>query len=95
MNKRDPIIPLPPPIFKRATFVESVIRFVNFFSCFLHDGRSSVTEMFFNLITWSAPNIWVSVIAQLVEHCSANAEAMSLKPVEALKYLFELKFAIA
>lgn len=28
-----------------------------------------------------APNVWV-FIAQLVEHCSANAEAMGLNPVE-------------
>ena len=28
-----------------------------------------------------APNIWV-FIAQLVEHCSANAEAMGSNPVE-------------
>ena len=31
-----------------------------------------------------APNIWV-FIARLVEHCSANAEAMISNPVEALK----------
>ena len=34
-------------------------------------------------------------IAQLVEHCSANAEAMGSNPVEALKFVFGLKFAIA
>ena len=33
-----------------------------------------------------APNIWV-FIARLVEHCSANAEAMISNPVEALKTL--------
>ena len=33
---------------------------------------------------WPAPNIWV-FIAQLVEHCSANAEAMGSNPVEAQK----------
>ena len=37
-----------------------------------------------NSIKWPAPNIWV-FIAQLVEHCSANAEAMGSNPVEALK----------
>ena len=37
-----------------------------------------------NSKNWPAPNVWV-FIAQLVEHCSANAEAMSLNPVEALK----------
>ena len=37
-----------------------------------------------NSIKWPAPNIWV-FIAQLVEHCSANAEAMGSNPVEAQK----------
>ena len=45
------------------------------------------------LINWPAPNIWV-FIAQLVEHCSANAEAMGPNSVEALNFL-GLKFAIA
>ena len=36
-------------------------------------------------INWPAPNVWV-FIAQLVEHCSANAEAMGLSPVEARKH---------
>ena len=47
-----------------------------------------------NSINWPAPNVWV-FIAQLVEHCSANAEAMGSNPVEALKFFFGLKFAIA
>ena len=42
----------------------------------------------------SAPNIWV-FIAQLVEHCSANAQAMGSNPVEALKIFCRLQFAIA
>ena len=33
------------------------------------------------------PNIWV-FITQLVEHCSANAEAMGSNPVEALIFFF-------
>ena len=40
-----------------------------------------------NSINWPAPNIWV-FIAQLVEYCSANAEAMGSNPVEALKIFF-------
>ena len=47
-----------------------------------------------NSLNWSAPNICVFV-AQLVEHRSANAEAMGCNPVEALKIYFGLKFAIA
>ena len=43
-----------------------------------------------NSINWSAPNIWV-FIAQLVEHCSANAEAMGSNPIEALKEIFRAK----
>ena len=42
-----------------------------------------------NSINWSAPNIWV-FIAQLVEHCSINAEAMGLNPIESLKILGSL-----
>ena len=34
-----------------------------------------------NSINWPDPNVWV-FIAQLVEHCSANAEAMGSNPVE-------------
>ena len=47
-----------------------------------------------NSIKLSTPNISV-FIAQLVEHCSANAETMGSNPVETLKNFFELKFAIA
>ena len=38
-----------------------------------------------NSINWLSPNIWV-FIAQLVEHCSANAEAVGSNPVEALRF---------
>ena len=37
-----------------------------------------------NSTNWPASNVWV-FLAQLVEHCSANAEAVGLNPVEALK----------
>ena len=47
-----------------------------------------------NSIHWSAPKIWVFT-AQLVEHYSANAEAMGSNPVGALKKILGLKFAIA
>ena len=33
-------------------------------------------------INWSGPNKWV-FIAQLMEHCSTNTEAMGSNPVEA------------
>ena len=42
-----------------------------------------------NSINWPAPYVWV-FIAQLVEHCSANAEAMGSNPVEAPKTFFGL-----
>ena len=40
-----------------------------------------------NSINWPAPSIWV-FIAQLGEHCSANAEATGSNPVEAPKNIF-------
>ena len=46
-----------------------------------------------NSINWPAPNIWV-FIAQLVEHCSVNAEATGLNPVKVQKF-FSCSFAIA
>ena len=42
-----------------------------------------------NLTNWPALNVWV-FIAQLIEHCSANAEAMSSNPIEATKTFFGL-----
>ena len=38
-----------------------------------------------NSTNWPPPNVWV-LIAQLVEHCSANAEAMGSNPVEVPKF---------
>ena len=46
-----------------------------------------------NSINWPAPNVWV-FIAQLVEHCSANAEAMGSNPVEALKFFSGLNLQL-
>ena len=46
-----------------------------------------------NSINWPAPNIWV-FIAQLVEHCSANAEAIGSNPVEALKFFSGLNLQL-
>ena len=46
-----------------------------------------------NSINWPAPNVWV-FIARLVQHCSANAEAMGSNPVEAPK-TFPAYFATA
>ena len=48
-----------------------------------------------NSINWPASSIWV-FIAQLGEHCSANAEATGSNPVEAPKnFFFRAIFAIA
>jgi len=38
-------------------------------------------------INWPAPNVWVFIV-QVVEQCSANAEATSTNPLEASKILF-------
>ena len=40
-----------------------------------------------NSINWPALHVWV-FIAELVEHCSANAEATGSNPVEAPKISF-------
>ena len=58
--------------------------------CFIFRSSHHLYSIFLsrvkmNSINWPAPNIWV-FIAQLVEHCSANAEAMGSNPVEALKF---------
>ena len=45
-------------------------------------------------INWPAPSVWV-FIAQLLEHCSANAEATASNLVEAPENLFIGYFAIA
>jgi len=37
-----------------------------------------------NSINWPAPNVWV-FMAQLVEHCSMNAEATGLNAIKAQK----------
>ena len=42
-----------------------------------------------NSTNWPAPNVWV-FIAQLVEHCSANAEGIGSNTVEAPKTFFGL-----
>ena len=41
-----------------------------------------------NSINWPASSVWVFV-AQLVEHCSVNAEAMGSNSVEAQKNFFQ------
>ena len=47
-----------------------------------------------NSINWPASSVWV-FIAQLVEHCSANAEATGSYPVEAPKNFFSGYFVVA
>ena len=42
-----------------------------------------------NSLNWPASSVWV-FIAQLVQHCSANAEATGSNPVEAPKIFFGL-----
>ena len=54
-------------------------------------GQRFISEQLksMNSTNWPAPNVWV-FIAQLVEHCSANAEVMDSNPVEAPKTFFGL-----
>ena len=47
-----------------------------------------------NSTNWPAPNVWV-FIAQLVQHCSANVEAMGSNPVEVTNFFFWRLFEIA
>ena len=48
-----------------------------------------------NSRNWLAPNVWV-FITKLVEHCSTNAEAMGLNPIEVSKcFQVNLQNAIA
>ena len=47
-----------------------------------------------NSINWPVSSVWV-FIAQLGEHCSANAEATGSNAVEAPKTFFRAIFAIA
>ena len=57
--------------------------------------RSGALVATFDELNWPASSVWV-FIAQLGEHCSANAEATGSNPVEAPKILFfGLFFAIA
>ena len=42
-----------------------------------------------NSANWPAPNVCIC-IAHLVEHCSANGEAMVSDPFEVLKLLFRV-----
>ena len=51
-----------------------------------HSGFHSFHGLM-NSINWPASSVWV-FIAQLGEHCSANAEATGSNPVEAPKILF-------
>ena len=41
-----------------------------------------------NSTNWPAPNVWV-LIAQMVEHCSANPVAMGSKLIEVTKFFLQ------
>ena len=55
------------------------------FFCIDHQHGRLVTWL--QTKNWPAPSVWV-FIGQLVEHCSANTEAMGLNRVEATEKLF-------
>ena len=50
---------------------------------------SFLSRVEMNSTNWPAPNAWV-FIAQLAEHCSANAEVMGSNPVEVPNFFFGL-----
>ena len=66
---------------KKSFFSHHFIQFTSFHSVF-HSFHGLM-----NSINWPASSIWV-FIAQLGEHCSANAEATGSNPVEAPKNFF-------
>ena len=53
--------------------------------CSIHNQLNSLLFLFMNSTNWPAPHVWVFT-AQLVEHCSANAEAMGSNPLEVPKF---------
>ena len=61
--------------------------FPQFTSSSFYVSFLSLVEM--NSTNWPAPNAWV-FIAQLAEHCSANAEVMGSNPVEVPNFFFGL-----
>ena len=63
---------------------KSSVKFV-FRSHHLHFSFLSRAKV--NWTNWPAPNVWVFT-AEMVEHCSANAEALSSNPVEVQKIFF-------
>ena len=50
---------------------------------------------FTNSINWPALHVWVFIAQFQIEHCSTNAEATGLNPVESPEKLFSGYFAIA
>ena len=71
------------------TFTDSCRRAANMnkTGCIFHFFSRAKT----NSTSWPAPNVWGEVsVAQLVEHCSANAGAMGSNPVELPTFLFGL-----
>ena len=61
---------------------------MTFSVCFVrktHTLEAAIPSM--NSINWPASSVWV-FIAQLGEHCSANAEAAGSNPVESSKTFF-------
>ena len=61
--------------------------FLQFTSCSFYFSVLSWVKM--KSTNWPAPNVWV-FITQLVEHCSAKAEAMGSYPVEVPKIFLGL-----
>ena len=57
----------------------------------LHVSLLSRVKM--NSTNWPTPNAWV-FIAQMVEHCSANAEAMGSNPIEVPKNFFRVNLQL-
>ena len=65
----------------------SITKQNNYMICVLHCFFEWNDKLASQFINWPASSVWV-FIAQLGEHCSANAEATGSNPVEAPKIFF-------
>ena len=76
------VLSMPSCIFPALFLPPKQFRSSSFYFSFLSRVKMNSTN-------WPAPNVWV-FIAQLVERCSVNAEAMGSNPVEVPKFFSQV-----
>ena len=69
----------------RRSYLHLKVVFLQFTSYHLHISFLSWVKM--DSRNWPDSSVWF-FLPQMVEHCSANAEAMGLNPIEVLKCFF-------